>query len=143
MKILLLGKNGKIMLRLAKDHDTLSVVAGQEGAPTSADLIGDVTALALQEVLQDPQLAGLYHLAADGEVSWQNYAMHITEFTRSNGEQLAVKAISQLETNEYSTAARCHLNSRLNTEKLRDSFSLHLPFWQTGVDPMLREFSNK
>jgi dTDP-4-dehydrorhamnose reductase len=133
----------KTILRLAKDRETLDVVADQIGAPTSADLVADVTALAIQQVLRRPELAGLYHLAADGEVSWHNYAKYIIEFARANGEHFAVKEINSVQTNAYPAAARRPLNSRLNTGKLRDNFSLHLPGWQSGVDRMLREFLNK
>jgi dTDP-4-dehydrorhamnose reductase len=46
------------MLRLTKDRETLNVVADQIGAPTGADLIADVTALAIRQVMQFPELAG-------------------------------------------------------------------------------------
>ncbi|WP_085710813.1 MULTISPECIES: dTDP-4-dehydrorhamnose reductase [unclassified Pseudomonas] len=138
------GNNfAKTMLRLAKDRDTLSVIADQIGAPTGADLIADVTALAIRQVLQQPQLAGLYHLAASGEVSWHGYADHVIAFAQANGEQLAVTAVNPIDTTAYPTPARRPLNSRLNTQKLRDSFSLHLPDWQSGVNRMLREVLNK
>jgi dTDP-4-dehydrorhamnose reductase len=138
------GNNfAKTMLRLAKDRDTLSVIADQIGAPTGADLIADVTALAIREVLQRPELAGLYHLAAAGEVSWHGYASHVIAFAQDNGEQLAVETISPIDTTAYPTPARRPLNSRLNTQKLRDNFSLHLPDWQSGVTRMLREVLNK
>ncbi|EJM01452.1 dTDP-4-dehydrorhamnose reductase [Pseudomonas sp. GM102] len=138
------GNNfAKTMLRLAKDRETLSIVADQIGAPTGADLIADVTALAIQQILQRPELAGLYHLAAGGEVSWYGYARHVIEFARANGEQLAVNVINPIETAAYPTPARRPLNSRLNTQKLRKSFTLHLPDWQSGVTRMLREVLNK
>lgn len=138
------GNNfAKTMLRLAKDRETLSVIADQVGAPTGADLIADVTALAIRQVLQQPTLAGLYHLAASGEVSWHGYASHVIEFARSHGEQLAVAAINPIDTTAYPTPARRPLNSRLNTRKLCDNFSLHLPDWQSGVTRMLREVLNK
>ena len=138
------GNNfAKTMLRLAKDRETLSVIADQIGAPTGADLIADVTALAIQQVLQRPELSGLYHLAASGEVSWHGYASHVIGFAQDNGEQLAVTAINPIETTAYPTPARRPLNSRLNTQKLRDNFSLHLPDWQSGVTRMLREVLNK
>ena len=120
-----------------------SVIADQIGAPTGADLIADVTALAIQQVLQRPELSGLYHLAASGEVSWHGYASHVIGFARDNGEQLAVTAINPIGTTAYPTPARRPLNSRLNTQKLRDNFSLHLPDWQSGVTRMLREVLNK
>lgn len=138
------GNNfAKTMLRLAKDRETLSVIADQMGAPTGAELIADVTALAIRQVMQRPELAGLYHLAAGGEVSWHGYASHVIEFAQDNGEQLAVTAVNPIETTAYPTPARRPLNSRLNTQKLRDNFSLHLPDWQSGVTRMLREVLNK
>lgn len=138
------GNNfAKTMLRLAKDRETLSVIADQIGAPTGADLIADVTALAIQQVLGRPELAGLYHLAAAGEVSWHGYASHVIDFAKAQGEELAVTTVSPIETTAYPTPARRPLNSRLNTQKLRDNFSLHLPDWQSGVTRMLREVLNK
>ena len=138
------GNNfAKTMLRLAKDRETLSVIADQIGAPTGADLVADVTALAIQQVLKHPELSGLYHLAASGEVSWHGYACHVISFAQNNGEQLAVTAINPIETTAYPTPARRPLNSRLDTQKLRDNFSLHLPDWQSGVTRMLREALNK
>jgi len=138
------GNNfAKTMLRLAKDREALSVIADQIGAPTGADLIADVTVLAIQQVLRRPELAGLYHLAAAGEVSWHGYASHVIDFAKSQGEELAVTTVNPIETTAYPTPARRPLNSRLNTQKLRDNFSLHLPDWQSGVTRMLREVLNK
>jgi dTDP-4-dehydrorhamnose reductase len=138
------GSNfAKTMLKLARERETLNVIADQIGAPTGADLIADVTALAIQSVLQRAGLAGVYHLTASGEVSWYSYAEYVIEFARANGEQLAVKAINPIKTSAYPTPALRPLNSRLNTQKLRDNFSLHLPDWQSGVTRMLREVLNK
>jgi dTDP-4-dehydrorhamnose reductase len=138
------GNNfAKTMLHLAKDRETLNVIADQIGAPTGAELIADVTALAIRQALLKPELAGLYHLVASGEVSWHEYACHVIGFARENGEEFAVKAINPIETTAYPTPARRPLNSRLNTQKLRDNFSLHLPDWRSGVTRMLREVLNK
>lgn len=138
------GNNfAKTMLRLAKDRQTLNVIADQIGAPTGADLIADITALAIQQAVQRSELSGLYHLAASGEISWHGYASYVIEFAKANGEQLAVTAVDPIETTAYPTPARRPLNSRLNTRKLRENFSLHLPDWQSGVTRMLMEVLNK
>ncbi|MHC8315363.1 dTDP-4-dehydrorhamnose reductase [Pseudomonas sp. LB3P31] len=138
------GNNfAKTMLRLAKDRETLNVIADQIGAPTGADLIADVTALAIQKVVQRPELSGLYHLAAAGEVSWHGYARYVIDFAKANEQELVVKSVGPIDTIAYPTRARRPLNSRLNTQKLRDNFSLHLPDWQSGVTRMLREVLNK
>jgi dTDP-4-dehydrorhamnose reductase len=131
------------MLRLARARETLNIINDQVGAPTGADLIADITALSLQQALRCPELSGLYHLAAAGEVSWYGYARHVIAFAQACGEQMAVKTINPVETCAYPTPARRPLNSRLNTQKLRDSFSLHLPDWQSGVTRMLAEVLNK
>lgn len=138
------GNNfAKTMLRLAKERETLNVIADQIGAPTGADLIADVTALAIRQVMTNPQLAGLYHLVAAGEVSWYDYAAYVIDFAKGNGETLAVEVIKPIPTTAYPTPAARPLNSRLDTCKLRNNFSLHLPDWQSGVTRMLREVLNK
>lgn len=138
------GQNfAKTMLRLARERQELNVINDQVGAPTGAELIADVTALALQQALTRPELAGLYHLAAAGEISWHGYARHVLDFAKASGEELAVQVINPIDAVAYPTPARRPLNSRLNTQKLRTNFSLHLPDWQSGVTRMLREVLNK
>ena len=138
------GNNfARTMLRLAKDRETLNVIADQIGAPTGADLIADVSALAIRQALQQPELSGVYHLAASGEVSWHGYAAHVIAFARVNGEELAVTVVNPIDTTAYPTPAQRPLNSRLDTQKLRAKFDLHLPDWQSGVNRMLREILNK
>jgi dTDP-4-dehydrorhamnose reductase len=131
------------MLRLAREREVLNIINDQVGAPTGADLIADITALSLQQALKRPELSGLYHLAAAGEVSWYGYAQYVIGFAQACGEQLVVKTINPIKTCDYPTPARRPLNSRLNTHKLRDSFSLHLPDWQSGVSRMLAEVLDK
>lgn len=138
------GNNfAKTMLRLAKERQALDVIVDQVGAPTGADLLADVAVAALQQALRNPELGGIYHLAPTGETTWHAYAKHVIEFARDHGETLAVKSINPIATTEYPTPASRPLNSRLATTKLRDSFSLHLPTWQSGVDRMLMEALNK
>ncbi|QHF01850.1 dTDP-4-dehydrorhamnose reductase [Pseudomonas asturiensis] len=134
------GNNfAKTMLRLARDRDALSVIADQIGAPTGAELLADIATAALQQALVRPQLCGVYHLAPAGEVSWHAYASYVIDVARAQGQTLKVQSINPIATTEYPTPARRPLNSRLNTEKLRNNFSLHLPDWQTGVTRMLTE----
>jgi dTDP-4-dehydrorhamnose reductase len=138
------GNNfAKTMLRLAKDRASLNVIADQIGVPTGADLLADVAVAALQKALVNPELCGIYHLAPAGETSWHAYASYVIDFARAHGEVLAVETISPIATTEYPTPASRPMNSRLATDKLRDTFSLHLPDWQSGVTRMLMEALNK
>lgn len=137
------GNNfAKTMLRLAKDRATLNVIADQVGVPTGADLLADVAVAALQQALHDSRLSGIYHLAPSGETTWHAYASYVIDFARRQGETLAVETINPIPTTDYPTPAARPLNSRLATAKLRDSFSLHLPDWQSGVTRMLMETLN-
>ena len=137
------GNNfAKTMLRLARERQTLNVIADQFGVPTGAELLADFAVAALQQAMRMPNLGGIYHLAPAGETSWHAYASYVIEFARTHGETLAVEAVNPIATTEYPTPANRPLNSRLDTAKLRDAFSLRLPHWQTDVTRMLREILN-
>lgn len=138
------GNNfAKTMLRLAADRNELNVIADQIGAPTGADLIADVTAVAIRQVLVDPQVAGVYHLAAAGFTSWHEYASLVIEQGKASGIAMQVQSVQPISTTQFPTPARRPLNSRLNTEKLRKTFSIHLPDWRSGVTRMLKEVLDK
>ena len=137
-----LGNNfAKTMLKLAQERDSLKVVNDQMSAPTGADLLADVTAHAIRTALQKPNVSGLYHLAAGGETSWHEYACFVIDFARQAGLDIKVAqtAIQAVPSSEFATVAKRPLNSRLNTNKLQKTFSLHLPDWQSGVTRMLVE----
>ena len=136
------GNNfAKTMLKLAQERDSLKVVNDQMGAPTGADLLADVTAHAIRTALHKPNVSGLYHLVASGETSWHEYACFVIDFARQAGLEIKVAqtAIQAVPSSEFATVAKRPLNSRLNTNKLQKTFSLHLPDWQSGVTRMLVE----
>jgi dTDP-4-dehydrorhamnose reductase len=136
------GKNFlRTMLRLAADKDKLSVVGDQNGAPTGAELIADITAHALRAEAHNPALSGLYHLVADGVTTWHGFARHAIETARQLGQpmRVAADAIAACRTADFPTPARRPQNSRLSTERLRDAFQLTLPPWQVGVERAVRE----
>ena len=136
------GNFAKTMLRLAQERDKLTVISDQVGSPTGADLLADITALALRSACQ-PQSAvsGTYHAVASGETSWHGYAQHVIEFARAAGKPITVAAadVAPVPTSAFPTPAKRPANSRLSTAKLRDTFGLTLPPWQAGVDRMLTE----
>ncbi len=135
----------KTMLRLATERDSLSVIDDQIGAPTSAELLADVTAHALRAAWTDPALAGLYHCVADGETSWHGYARFVLSQAQALGQTLKAgpEQVNATATANYPTPAQRPLNSRLDTTKLKTSFGLTLPPWQQGVARMLTEISGK
>lgn len=139
------GNNfAKTMLRLGQERDRLTIIDDQIGAPTGADLLADMSAHAILKAWVQPEVSGLYHLVADGTVSWHDYARFVLDFARN---RCAIKvqpdAILPVSSDAFTTAAKRPLNSRLHTEKFRTTFGLHLPHWQTGVSRMLTEVLEK
>src|SRR5690606_27890556 len=89
----------------------------------------------------DASLAGLYHAAAGGQVSWYGYARFVIQYATDHGTAVRVQAadIGAVTSDQFPTTARRPLNSRLNTSKLRQAFGLQLPDWQAGVIQMLEK----
>jgi dTDP-4-dehydrorhamnose reductase len=135
------GNFARTMLRLAQERERLTVIDDQIGAPTGAELLADVTAHALRQVLRQPEDAGLYHLAASGETSWWGYATHVLTQARRLQPDLQLKAseVLAVPSSAFVTAAQRPHNSRLDTRKLQAIFDVHLPSWHYGVDRMLAE----
>ncbi len=133
----------KTMLRLAGERETLSVIDDQIGAPTSAELLADVTAHALRAAMIRPELAGTYHCAAGGETSWFAYAQFVLEHALALGCKLKAgpEQVQAVPTTSYPSPARRPLNSRLCTAKLQRVFGLQLPHWQVHAERMLQEIT--
>jgi dTDP-4-dehydrorhamnose reductase len=133
------------MLRLAGERERIAVVDDQHGAPTSAELIADITAHALRAVMGKSAPAGTYHLAATGVTTWNAYARLVVDAARRARPTLLATAetIEPCLTADFPTPARRPHNSRLATEKLRDTFEVTLPPWQEGVVRAVTELCDK
>jgi len=135
------GNFARTMLGLMQERAQLRVVADQIGAPTSAELLADVSAHALRQALQAPALGGLYHLVASGQTSWHGYAEHLLARARALRPDAPwlTQAIEPVPSSAYPTPAQRPLNSRLDTQRLQQAFGLHLPDWREGVERLLHE----
>jgi dTDP-4-dehydrorhamnose reductase len=133
----------KTILRLAQERDRLTVIDDQWGAPTGAELLADVSAHVLRQILQRPQDAGIYHVAASGETTWHGYAAYVLAQAGQSQPAIEVvaKDVAPVPSSAFPMSARRPHNSRLNTSKLQTNFALSLPPWQKGVDRMLLEVS--
>ena len=137
------GNFARTILRLAAERSALSVIDDQIGAPTSAELIADVTAHALRDVLSGRAPGGTYHLTAAGETSWYGYAKFVIDRARAQGQTLALPAdgLKPIPASEYPLPAKRPQNSRLNTQLFERSFALKLPKWEDGVARVLDEWA--
>jgi len=138
------GSNfAKTMLKLARERDSLRVIADQFGAPTTAALIADVTAQIIARYWLFGDRAaletGIYHLAAAGETSWHGYASEVLRYAAEKGLALRIdpSEIEAIPASAYPLPAPRPANSRLDTHKLRETFGIHLPDWRDGVHHLL------
>lgn len=137
------GNFAKTILRLAGERDSLRIIADQFGAPTTASLIADVTAQIVNRAwLHGDRAAcptGVFHLAAAGETSWHGYAREVVRYAASKCISLRIGPddIKAIPTAAYPLPAPRPANSRLDTRKLRETFDIHLPEWQQGVQFLL------
>lgn len=127
------GVNGanfiKTMLKLAENHDELTVVSDQIGTPTYtydlARLLVDMT---------ETDKYGYYHATNEGGyISWADFAK---EIFKQSGKNVKVTPVT---TAEYgvSKAAR-PFNSRLDKSKLVENGFDPLPTWQDALSRYLK-----
>ncbi|WP_421241190.1 dTDP-4-dehydrorhamnose reductase [Aeromonas enteropelogenes] len=128
----------KTMLQLAHSRDELQVVCDQVGAPTSAMMLAEVTLQAIDRVLTEPQLGGLYHVAASGAVSWFDYARCIFSEAYASGLIDKVPRLKPITSLGYAGVVNRPLNSRLDTQLFQQHFGVRLPDWREGVTSTLQ-----
>ncbi|CAH1198308.1 dTDP-4-dehydrorhamnose reductase [Candidatus Nitrotoga sp. BS] len=139
------GNFAKTILRLAKERESLSIIADQHGAPTSAHLIADVTAQVIarywNEVNRESFPYGIYHLVAAGETTWYEYAKYVITYAEKLGIELRLKstAIEAIASTDYPLPAPRPSNSKLDSEKLRKTFGLVLPDWHKDMAHVLEQ----
>ena len=133
----------KTILRLIIEKESLNIVGDQWGSPASSSMLSDVTFKIVETILKNKNFNdyGTYHVTTEGETNWYDYASLISnEAMKLNLKvKCAPDQIHSILTSEYLTAAKRPLNSRLNTDKIKKTFMLELPHWESEVKRVLRE----
>ena len=125
------GVNGnnfiKTMRRLGSERDELNIINDQVGSPTyTADL-----APLLVDMMETDKY-GIYHATNEGTCSWYEFANEIFKQSR-----IEVKT-NPITTDQYPTAAKRPMNSRMSKAKLKaNGFNL-LPTWQEALAHYLK-----
>lgn len=111
------------MLRLSESRDEINVVCDQIGSPTySKDLAKLVCDIAQSEKY------GTYHGTNEGFCSWSDLAEKAFEIAGKSTK------VNPIKTEEYPTAAKRPLNSRLSKKSLDESGFERLPEWENAVE---------
>jgi len=107
----------RTILHLAKERQTLKVIADQYGVPSGARWLAEVSlALALDENNQLRQFpSGIYHAVPSGETTWHALACYALQVALDAGAvlQLRPDAIEAISATEYPLPAPRPINSRM------------------------------
>ena len=116
----------RTMLRLGAAHEEVAVVDDQRGCPT---FVGHLAA-ATRELVDDGLPTGLWHLAADGDCSWADFAEAIFE------EAGLATRVRRIATAELERPAPRPAYSVLRSER---AGAPQLPHWREGLRACLLE----
>jgi dTDP-4-dehydrorhamnose reductase len=130
-----LGKNFvRTMLMLAGSRLEVSVVADQQGSPTSAQDIADGVLTVARNLIDNPDdaaLRGIFHMTGGGETTWAGFAEAIFALSRQAGGPYA--RVHSISTSEYPTPAERPKNSCLNCSKIAQLHGVRLPAWRESL----------
>jgi dTDP-4-dehydrorhamnose reductase len=137
------------ILKLARERETLRVVADQHGAPTWSRDLARMTAAVisrceakargteLASALTD--MGGIYHAAGAGETTWHGFAAEAVRLRREREPGVRFAAIEAITTAEYPTPAKRPANSRMNCERLKEQFGWEMLDWRDSLREVLAE----
>lgn len=135
------GRNFMLTVaRLAAEQKELRIVCDQIGAPTSARTIaGAVTKLlsSLPSLRDGVGKCETVNVSCLGETSWFGFAEAIVEGLRKRNMEVRAARVIPIKSEEYPTRAARPRNSRLDSTKAREMFSIRMPTWQEALDAEL------
>jgi dTDP-4-dehydrorhamnose reductase len=118
----------RTMLRLGVERDEVAVVDDQRGSPTYVGHLAEAT----RSLIDLPQ--GLYHLTAEGDCSWAEFAEAIFQ------EWGLSCRVRRIKTGDLERPARRPPYSVLRTERAN---GLRLPHWRDGLQACLARGLNE
>ena len=124
------------IIRLAREHDELTVVDDQIGAPSPAEAIAGTVRL-IAERLEDGEAAwGTYHFSTSPALSWCGFAREIVAAARAGNVLGGLPRVRGISTDAWPSKATRPLNSRLCAAKLASSLGIAPSTWR----PSLRRY---
>lgn len=123
------GKNFvKTMLRLAEDHDEVSVVKDQFGTPTSAAELAKAV-----RYLLSTENYGLFHGTCEGSCCWADFASEIFRLAKKDTK------VNYITTEEFGSPAKRPAYSILDNYMLRLTTDFTFAPWQDAIEEYMKE----
>lgn len=116
----------KTMLRLTDEKDELKVVSDQTGTPTYASDLAK-TIVDIISSRKYSKYPGLYHFTNEGVCSWYDLAHEVNSIAGHDCK------VNPCLTSEYPTKARRPAYSVLSKRKIKEIFSIDIPYWRDSL----------
>jgi len=123
----------KTMLRLMASKEELSIVDDQVGSPTYAK---DLALLIISMIHSKTWVPGVYHYANEGYLSWFDFAAAIKEELKFDC------ILKPVPSSAYKTEAERPKYSVLDKSKIKSTFGIQIPHWETSLKKMLADWTN-
>ncbi|HWT64822.1 MAG TPA: dTDP-4-dehydrorhamnose reductase [Terracidiphilus sp.] len=139
------GKRGRnfllTVLKLAKERPELRFVDDQRGAPTTSECIAQAVAAVLAQVRVGDGFrldgrSGIYNLTNAGETTWCGFVREIVK-QAEGAFGVGSPNVIPIASSEYPVPAARPANSRLNCDKLDETFGVRLPRWDHALGLVL------
>ncbi|WP_421856281.1 dTDP-4-dehydrorhamnose reductase [Marinomonas sp.] len=131
----------KTMLRLAKERDSLGVVANQYGCPTYAgDLAKAILSICEQHEQDKPLAWGVYHYCGDTPTSWHGFARAIFAKAYELGVISSRPQLKAISSDQYLTPAKRPEYSVMSTQALR-YIGVKASPWNTSLSFVLSKLT--
>ena len=125
----------KTILKYGKERDFLNIVFDQIGTPTYAwDLARTILAIIPQAIKNNG--IEVYHYSNEGVASWYDFAKAIVEISG------IVCRINPIGTKDYPLPATRPFYSVLNKTKLKEIFTIEIPYWRDSLKHCLLRLEN-
>ncbi|HEY0565051.1 MAG TPA: dTDP-4-dehydrorhamnose reductase, partial [Terriglobales bacterium] len=125
----------RTMLRLGREREQISVVADQQGVPTSAAALASATwgTIAVWRNASGErrrELSGTYHAVGGPATNWHAFAEEAFRQADRARMSMQVKNVAAITTAEYPTPATRPRNSVLSSTRLRERFGIEVRDWR-------------
>ncbi|MED9995703.1 MAG: dTDP-4-dehydrorhamnose reductase [Paludibacteraceae bacterium] len=129
----------KTMRKLGAEREQLNVIFDQIGTPTYAeDLAAALLVMMDKTIDQEHNKGGVYHYSNEGVCSWYDFTLKIHQLSG-----ITTCQVNPIETKDYPTkAARPHY-SVLNKAKIKATFGVQVPHWESSLQRCIEELNNQ
>ena len=124
----------RTMLRLARERETVGVVADQWGGPTSARAVAEACLAAAERC--GPEASGLFQFAGAPLATWSDLAAEAVRLGAAL-DPLVRGTVRPITTAEYPTPAARPARVELDTSAFARTFGVPAPDWRADLVPVV------